>query len=769
MRKCTDEKYEKMLYAYELGILGEHDEASFEIHLLECPYCNGRALEFDKTAALLRENAELRNIVQDLESAGSDINKISGKNKISLYFKERLSSIFVPATVIAIIALVFLLLKPWNFEFQTDKKAIAASNSLIVLDFENLINADDPENLGAVAANLLITGLAESEYMEIVSRKRLNDILRQLGYDESKEIDLEFAYKIAEKAQSKWILKGSFLQITPRLTITIQMIDVENGLVKYSHRFESDNGESVFALMDKISSRVKSDLMVPIETSEKPLSGIADITTNSLEAYRYYLEGVHYYDKLYFEKALKAFTKALELDSTFAMVHYYMSSVDHPDHINNALKYSDAAGEKERLYIKYRYFLLNGDMPGAISILKNIIMEYPFEKEAYFLLGQISFNLGEFEKAKVHTKKAIEIDPFFKTAYNQLAYIYTGLQDYEKAIETIDLYIGIAPDEANPYDSKGEICAKCGKYGEAIQALNTAIRINPDFVNSKFLLAHIYIMTAKYNMAETIFDDLLLSEHVDTRTRSRFGKALIPLFQGKFSDALDVLNKGITDDLNENQLIMGYGDIGTKHFLKSRILGEQNKFDSALNAFKIYQMHNFQNYPDYALRGRHNLISLLARRGKLDSARFELDKLTGDFEEYFPHEMHWVSLASGHLNMAQENFDMAIVDLEKSLGGNIVYDDKYYLGLAYLRAGKYKDALEMFGLLQSIHSGSLFFDGIEYAKWLYYQGICYEELGLKDKAIKQYATFLNLWKDADSGIKEINDARERLKRLKNIS
>ncbi len=54
-----------------------------------------------------------------------------------------------------------------------------------------------------------------------------------------------------------------------------------------------------------------------------------------------------------------------------------------------------------------------------------------------------------------------------------------------------------------------------------------------------------------------------------------------------------------------------------------------------------------------------------------------------------------------------------------------------------------------------------------YAKSFYKLGIIADELGDKREARKQYTRFLDLWKDADPGLPEVEDAKAKLGSLKN--
>jgi tetratricopeptide (TPR) repeat protein len=84
-----------------------------------------------------------------------------------------------------------------------------------------------------------------------------------------------------------------------------------------------------------------------------------------------------------------------------------------------------------------------------------------------------------------------------------------------------------------------------------------------------------------------------------------------------------------------------------------------------------------------------------------------------------------------------------------------------YLALAYYESGDLDKAQEEYERITALTNGRIYYGDI-YAKSFYMLGKIHEEQGDTAKAIEHYEKFLDLWKDADLGIAEVEDARRRL-------
>ncbi|MCJ7459815.1 MAG: protein kinase, partial [candidate division Zixibacteria bacterium] len=688
--------------------------------------------------------------------------------------KRKVLPIAIPASVVVILVLLFLILKPFKFEIAPEKGAIAKENSLAVMYFDNLVDPEDKQKLGEIVTNLLITGLSESQYLKVVSSQRLYDILKLLGREGEKRIDKNMATQVATKAGVKWMLLGSILQVKPRIEITTQLVDVGTGEIKASQRITGEKEQDIFSLVDKLTVALKKDFSLPVSAQQEKEPSVAKVTTHSQEAYRYYLEGTDYCYKLYFAEAERSFNKALELDSTFAMAYYWLAVTKNyegdtraaRESITKAAKYTDKITHKEKLYIEGFEAYVTGDYPQAIKVLKKIVESYPDEKQAFFTLGHIYYrNLHQSEEAIHYLNKAIQIDPLYKMVYNLLAYAYDAMGDFDKSIWAINKYIELAPDEPNPYDTRGDLYARNGKLDQAIESYKKALEKKPDFYLSRWKLGDMYVFKKDYAKAESCFQALSSSSEKFYRSMGRLYLKHIPFYQGKFEDALKVLDDGIAADRMEQfeSELNAY-----KHFDKAFLLCErQKKMGLALKEAEIGMEIYKKAKPDDPIYGRDGYAFLLTKSGKIAEAEELAKALKKDIEEKNPKLMfsYWWTL--GDIELIKRDTNMALSYLERAYKDSPTpsFDLRCHLAEIYLNKGRLDEAVSQLEKALSRYDDDRVWSS-RAVKAYYLLGLAYEKSGWTKKAIEQYEQFLDIWKNADPGIPEIADAKERLKKLK---
>ena len=125
--------------------------------------------------------------------------------------------------------------------------------------------------------------------------------------------------------------------------------------------------------------------------------------------------------------------------------------------------------------------------------------------------------------------------------------------------------------------------------------------------------------------------------------------------------------------------------------------------------------------------------------------------------------------ALGVVEMVKGNPEATIAHLEKAgeQMATVPFEGKYLLGVAYLEAGRLGVAVEELEALLPGYSEERLANATMWSVLVYYHlGRAYEGSGWKNKAIAAYEEFLDIWKDADPGLEEVEDARERLAHLK---
>jgi serine/threonine protein kinase/tetratricopeptide (TPR) repeat protein len=678
----------------------------------------------------------------------------------------------IPGALVLLALAVLIVINPFKVNVTSDQDAVAGENTIAIMYFENLAQKDDPQRLGEIITNLLITNLSQSQEMKVVSNQRLYDILKQRGEEDAKVIDRSTASEVARAAGARWMMLGSILQVEPQLVVTTQLIEVISGNVEASQRLTGERGESVFDVVDRMTGDTRSELEdhVPLEIGQpKP---VTTVTTNSIDAYRNFVEGLEYERRFYNAEASDSFRKALEYDSTFAMAHLHygwnlinlMRIMDGIAAVNKAAQYADRVTAKERSYIDATVAMVSGRFDEAVGIYNRMVEQYPDEKRAYYDRALAYRSLGDLESARDSHRKVLALDPSYIESYNELAYIYDRLGDFEKSIWAINQYIELWPNDANPYDSRADLYAYNGDIDNAIASYRKALEIKPDFYRSSEKLGNMYIYSGRYAAADSQFRHMAESDRPDIQSRSGLCLAKIPMYQGRLRDALVVLDSTIASDLALRRFAEPYL---FKLGLRFQVLDDLQKPDQAYAGARQFRDATALYFPAFASMVDILFAGICTIVGRVEEA----DSIVGMYETVLDTLETWVIAefhgVKGSIASKRGQHELAVRHLSRSLELNPDdYLARYGLAEAYLSGGRGGDAIALLEAMQSRYDEERLFSPTTSVRTLYLLGTAYQSTGQNERAVEQYEMFLDIWKDADPELEEVPDARARLQQLK---
>lgn len=83
-------------------------------------------------------------------------------------------------------------------------------------------------------------------------------------------------------------------------------------------------------------------------------------------------------------------------------------------------------------------------------------------------------------------RKKVADDPRDAEAWADLGNLYFDLNEYENAINAYKKHLGLNPQNANVWTDLGVMYRRSGRSAEAIQAFNKAIEFDPNHLQSRF-------------------------------------------------------------------------------------------------------------------------------------------------------------------------------------------------------------------------------------------------------------------------------------------
>lgn len=703
--------------------------------------------------------------------------------------KFSLKKLFFPAMAVIVLAIIGIII----LRFILQKGAVplpSERQSIAVIGFKNQTGDKAFDYLQEAIPNLLITNLEQSKYLRVTTWERLRDLLRQTGEEEVELIDRDLGFELCRMDGIDSIVLGSFIKAGDMFATDVKVLDVKT---KSLLKGASSKGEGVRSILEKQIDELSKEISRGIGLSERKIEAtplrIADVTTNSMEAYNYFLRGRENYEKLYYDEARRSLEKTIELDPTFASAYLWLAwayeslgDTKARDEVYERAKiHSEKASERERLYIEAAYArTIEKNPEKRYQILKQLVEKYPKEKRVYLDLARYYDDKKLFDKAIIEYNKALELDPNYGDALNSFAYMYSDMGNYEKALEYFKRYASVSPGDANPIDSMAELYFRMGRLEEAIAKYKEALEVKPDFFQSYWGIGYIYALKENYDKAMEWNDKFIAAApSPGIRGNGLFWKSFFHCWLGSLEQALTGLQSllNLAESI-EFKLGKAWTEwmIGWVYYEKDEVELSRRYIKDWFDFFLI----NSPAYkPDYTAEYEFILGLLDLKQGQIGFAKLRAAEMKALLPEIDPANKAQITfrheLLHGEILLSEGEVEKAIAFLEKAspLGKPPLIQMIFLHNIPFLKDGLARAYRQKGDLDKAIaeYERLITFDPKREERYLchpkYYYRLAklYEQKGLTQKALKQYQEFLDFWKDADSNIQEVIDAKERLFQL----
>jgi len=742
-----------------------------------------RCMEKDKEKRYHRAEelySELDNIEKGLPTRERVVPKRKPITSREITVQFSLKKILIPALAViavAIIAVIIWRLIPQKrvVPFPQDKPSLA------VMYFENNTGDESLDHWRKALSDLLIADLSQSKYIMVLSGEKLYNILEELNLLEAKSYSSKVLKKISARGGVQYILVGKLAMAGETMRINALLQEASTGNLFASEMVEGRGEESLFSMVDDLTRKIKASFKLSEEEIASDIDKeVEKITTSSSDAYKYYREGMEYFTKGDYLKSIPLMETAVAFDPEFAMAYRTMANAyisigyrsEARKRFQKAFELSDRVSERERYYIEGVYYLQSeSTYDKAIETYNELLKIYPDDRIGNNNLGRSYQELEEWDKSigffEVNIKNKYESISSFQAIAS--SYAAKGL--YGKGRDVLKLYLKDIADNAFIRFKLADNYLYQGQYNLAQAELSKAFSLDQTHYYNSLIKGD--IRHYKQDLINAEKEYLKLLEIAEPKAYEEGTKRLgaLYLLQGMFEKSREQVKQGIA---------------------LAVMLGE-TEWSSWFHLY-LASMHLRSGNLEEALKECNEALTIASEAGILDRQRealyfkgrvyvemlFKDESLNtaDELRELIENGMNRKAMRLYHnlmgmIELKLENFSEAIECFNQALAllpsqynpedGQALFIDP--LAFAYYKAGNYDKARQEYERIIHLTTGRLYYGDI-YAKSFYMMGRIYEEEKMQPQAIEHYQKFLDLWKDADPGIAEVEDAKNRLVEIK---
>jgi len=330
--------------------------------------------------------------------------------------------------------------------------------------------------------------------------------------------------EIGQKLNVGNVLEGSIQVVGDNLRVTSSLIKVKDGYQLWNSTYDRKL-EDVFTIQDEIAQAIVRALKIRLldEQGER----LVKRYTENLEAYKFYLQGLYYWNKRTgkdLTKAIELLNQAINEDRNYAMAYVGLADSynllpiygdarpqdTYPrakEAATKALEINETLAEAHNslAYVFERY---DWNWKAAEAEFKRALELDPNCAPAHFWYGELLMYFGRSEESIREMKRALELDPVSLVINTILGSAYLMARQFDQAIAQLHQTLEMDPNFALAHLELGNAYFAKLQFSDGIGELKKARRLSGDAVMMVGTLGVAYARAGKLEEAKGILAEL---------------------------------------------------------------------------------------------------------------------------------------------------------------------------------------------------------------------------------------------------------------------
>jgi serine/threonine protein kinase len=317
-------------------------------------------------------------------------------------------------------------------------------DTIVLADFAN--TTKDPVFDETLRQGLAVQ-LEQSPFLSLISDRRIRTTLRLMQQSPDAKLTPEVAQAVCERSGSAAVLEGSIASLGSQYVLGLRAKNCRTGEILDDQQAQVAKKEEVLNTLSQMASRFRTRVGESLATIKEHEVPLVEATTASLDAWKAYSAAFAVNASKGSAAAIPLFKRATELDPNFAQAQAHLgtaySSIGELALAAEALKKAYAlkshSSDPEKFFITMNYEQnVTGNLEKAFETGELWAQTYPRDVRAHGLLSAFATEgTGRYEKSIEEGRKSIAIEPDFVFGYANAAWSYVFLDRPQEAENSV--------------------------------------------------------------------------------------------------------------------------------------------------------------------------------------------------------------------------------------------------------------------------------------------------------------------------------------------